>query len=179
MKNKKNIKSPKSFLVLIIAILIIRFIGLDPFVDTYTDDYEIGSVTRVVDGDTAIINIDGIDERVRFTSINTPEYDKVTGEGDYFGKEAYEFTKRELDGKKVWLEMDVTDRDQYDRLLRYIWLSEPKESSYEDLRDNSFNGILVSEGYAFSGNYKPDTKYKPYLDKMEEEAKINKKGMWK
>lgn len=180
--NQKNINSKTLLILIILGFLASRFLGISPSVEPDKDAYQKGTVVRVVDGDTAKINIGGNNLRVRFTSINTPEYDKATGEGDYYGKEAFVYTKKELEGKTVWLEMDVTDTDHYDRLLRYIRLNPPKDPNNptkNEIANNLFNGILVKEGYAYSGNYRPDVKYKAYLDEFEKDAKINKRGMWR
>jgi micrococcal nuclease len=115
-------------------------------------------VTRVIDGDT--IEIEG-GYRVRYIGIDTPERDE-----SYF-REALQANRDLVEGKKVWLEKDVEDRDRYDRLLRYVWV------------DNTMvNAELVRLGYAYSYSYPPNLKYQTYLLQMEEEAREHKRGLW-
>ncbi len=53
---------------------------------------------RVVDGDTIVL--DG-DEKVRLIGIDTPESKDPRKPVQYFGQEAYEFTKSPVEGNKV------------------------------------------------------------------------------
>jgi staphylococcal nuclease homologue len=40
------------------------------------------------------------------------------------------------------------------------------------------NRILVRDGYARAKEYKPDVKYTSIIRDIEQEAKIEKKGLW-
>ena len=62
--------------------------------------------TRVVDGDTIIVNINGKKERVRLIGVDTPETKHPNKPVEYFGREASAFTKLMVEGKKVRLEYD-------------------------------------------------------------------------
>lgn len=76
-----------------------------------------GVVTRVVDGDTAHIEINGRVEKVRFIGINTPE---STTRHEPYGAEASAYTKKALSSRTVYLETDAELRDRYGRLLAYV-----------------------------------------------------------
>ncbi|GAG19155.1 unnamed protein product, partial [marine sediment metagenome] len=78
-------------------------------------------VTRVIDGDT--IEIQG-GERVRYIGIDTPETVHPLEPVEYFGQEATEKNRELVEGKRVRLEKDVEDRDEYGRLLQYVWLDD-------------------------------------------------------
>lgn len=80
--------------------------------------------TRVVDGDTIIVNIDGKKERVRLIGVDTPETKHPNKPVEYFGREASAFTKGMVEGKKVKLEYDWQRRDKYGRLLAYVYLED-------------------------------------------------------
>lgn len=136
---------------------------------------EEGVVTRVIDGDTVEIEIEGIPYRVRFIGINTPE---STTRIEPYGQEASNFTKEYLTGKTVYLEKDVSETDIYGRLLRYIWLEPPKEITDEEIRTKMFNAILVLEGYAEVATFPPDVKYQEYFIKYEQEAREKNLGLW-
>src|SRR5689334_14898772 len=72
------------------------------------------TVTEVVDGDTIHVATDGITDTVRLVGINAPEH------GECWSDEATDALRGFLGSGPVGLERDVTDRDQYGRLLRYV-----------------------------------------------------------
>ncbi len=143
-------------------------------------------IKRVVDGDTAIIVFltdDGTpykDERIRFIGVNTPETVDPNRPVQYYGKEASEFTKKELKDKTVWIQMDMGVRDRYDRLLGYIWLKEPKNpDSEKEVRAKMFNARLLLEGYAQTMTIQPNVRYSEMFVKFQREAREAEKGLWK
>ena len=114
--------------------------------------------TRIIDGDT--IEIEG-GYRVRYIGIDTPE----KGESYYW--EALQANRNLVEDRKVRLEKDVEDKDEYGRLLRYVWF------------DNIMvNAELVRLGYAYSYSYPPNVKYQTYFLQMEKEAREHKRGLW-
>jgi|SRR3989344_619559 len=119
-------------------------------------------VIKVVDGDTLDLSNN---ERVRMSGINTPE----TGECYY--QEAKEKLAELVLNKRVYVEMDRSDKDKYGRSLRYIYLNETELVLV--------NGVLVENGFArVYDKYKSDTKRYNELKKMEEKAVENKIGVW-
>lgn len=132
-------------------------------------------VTKIVDGDTIWVDINGDEEKVRFIGVNCPEY---TTKIEPYGKEATEYTTNELLGKTIYLQKDVSETDDYNRLLRYIWLEKVDNINEENIRQYLFNAKLVLNGYAQSNYYKPDISLQNYLEKFENEAKENHLGMW-
>ena len=118
-------------------------------------------VVRVIDGDT--IEIAG-GERVRYIGIDTPE---TYPDLEFYGKEAWDKNGELVEGKIVTLEKDVTDRDRYGRLLRYVYV------------DGLFvNAELVRLGYARAFAYPPDTHHQDLLSRLEEEAREAGLGLW-
>ena len=116
-------------------------------------------VTRIIDGDT--IEIEG-GYRVRYIGIDTPE----KGESYYW--EALRANRDLVEGKKIRLEKDVDDKDEYGRLLRYVWV------------DNIMvNAELVKSGHAYSYSYPSNTKYQTYFLQLEQEAREHKRGLWR
>lgn len=142
------------------------------------DSFQKAKVTKVIDGDTIKVDIDGEIYKVRFIGINCPE---IGENEEFFGKEAKEFTKEKLYGREIFLQKDVSETDKYGRLLRYVWLEKPKDlnnpSKYE-IRDSSINGILVREGFAKANYYPPDTSYTKFLKEIEKQAKKENLSMW-
>lgn len=128
-------------------------------------------VVRVVDGDTIIVAFHDrpdVQHRVRFLSIDTPETVDPRRPVACFGREAAAATERLVRGKSVLLEKDVTDRDRFNRLLRYVWL--------EDGR--LVNAELVREGYATANTRPPDVKYRDLLFALERQARAERRGMF-
>ncbi|MFT8316551.1 MAG: thermonuclease family protein [Clostridium sp.] len=129
-------------------------------------------VSRVVDGDTVELS-DG--NKVRLIGVNTPE---STTRTEPYGKEASNYTKDQLTGKTVYLEKDVSETDQYGRLLRYVWIDVPNGITDSEIKTKMFNAILVENGYAEVSTYPPDVKYKEYFTKYNSEARNENKGLW-
>ena len=83
-----------------------------------------GVVERVVDGDTVDVVLGDRHERVRLIGIDTPEVYVAEGPPECYGPEASAFTKQLLpEGTEVRLERDVVGRDDYGRLLAYVYLA--------------------------------------------------------
>ncbi len=121
-------------------------------------------VTRVIDGDT--IEIEG-GAHVRYIGMDTPEVVDPRKPVQCFGLEAQRRNKELVEGKRVFLEKDVSEVDKYSRLLRYVYV------------DNRFvNWILVNEGLARVATFPPDVKYQSRLLEAEWNARDNKRGLW-
>lgn len=134
------------------------------------------TVTYVVDGDTVHVTlIDGKKEKVRFIGINTPE---STREIEPYGKKAAAYTQSRLDGRKVWLELDVQKRDRYGRLLAYIWLEKPANDSEKEVQAKMFNAELLLNGYAQLMTVPPNIKYVDYFKEYQREAREAGRGLW-
>ena len=101
---------------------------------------EAGTVTRVIDGDTIEAFVNGQTVTIRYIGIDTPETVHPGEEVQYFGPEAAEKNKQLVEGKNVILVKDVSETDQYSRLLRYVLVG--------DLYGQFVNYELVRQGYA-------------------------------
>ena len=82
---------------------------------------ESATVREIVDGDTFRVTLeDGTRDTVRLIGIDTPE---VHSGAECCGPDAPAQLARLLRiGREVWLETDESNRDRYDRLLRYVWV---------------------------------------------------------
>lgn len=122
-------------------------------------DKEMAKVKRVVDGDTIELS-DG--RLVRYIGMNTPEMTDKRKDVLCFAKMAKEQNEKLVLNKTVKMEMDISDKDKYDRLLRYIWIDE-----------KMVNLELVKSGYAAVATYPPDIKYKElFLEAKQTATKI-------
>lgn len=131
------------------------------------------TVDKVVDGDTFIAFIDNKKERVRLIGIDTPETKHPRKGVQFYGKEAFEFTKSQLKGRIVYLEFDVGQRDRYGRILAYVWLSD-KDTTPRKM----FNSILLLNGYAQLMTIPPNVKYVEYFKTYQTKARENNYGLW-
>ncbi len=122
------------------------------------------TVVSVVDGDT--IKIEG-GEVVRYIGINTPETVAPNRPVECMGREASARNKELVQGKTVELEKDVSQRDRYGRLLRFVWVG-----------DSLINEQLVREGFAQVSTYPPDVKYQSLFVEAQRLALEEKKGLW-
>lgn len=125
-------------------------------------------VRHVTDGDTIVVRLDGEDERVRYIGVDTPEVAGSPVGAEPFGAEASAYN-RELIGDRVCLETGLTERDQYARLLRYVWTADGRLANEE----------LVRAGLAEVHTYRPDVKYERsrYLP-AQDEARAARRGIW-
>jgi micrococcal nuclease len=124
-------------------------------------------VTRVVDGDTAHMRVDGRDVDVRFIGIDTPETVAPDQPIECYGPQASAYTERRLEGRRVELEFDVEREDRYGRTLAYVWLD-----------DELFNETLVRDGYALVTTFPPDVRYVDRFVAAQRDARDHDRGLW-
>ncbi|MGD0976750.1 MAG: thermonuclease family protein [Minisyncoccia bacterium] len=129
-----------------------------------TPEGTLAKVIRVIDGDTIVIEGG---ERVRYIGMDAPETVDPKKPVQCFGPEASAENKLLVEGKTVRLEKDVSDKDIYGRLLRYVWL----DGTNIDLE-------LVQLGFAFSDPFPPNTKYKNQILQAEQSARSAHLGLW-
>jgi len=127
------------------------------------DRLETGQVKRVIDGDTFEL---ASGEKVRLIGVNTPE---IHGQTEHYGKEAAAFAERELTGRSVYLFRDVSDRDRYGRLLRYVFVEGDEVM---------FNERLLREGYAQVMTVSPDVLFADAFVALQREARARQAGLW-
>ena len=85
------------------------------------------------------------------------------------GKEAANFTRHLVEGKRARLEFDVQKKDKYGRLLAYVYLE-----------DGTFvNARIMEEGYAQVMTIPPNVKYADLFLKLQKEAREKGKGLWR
>lgn len=126
-------------------------------------------VKRVVDGDTIVVLVNSIEERIRLIGVNTPETVDPRSKVECFGKEASLFLKNKIEGKKIWMEKDNSqgDRDKYGRLLRYIYLDSVL-----------INKEIIEKGFGYEYTYNLPYKYQKDFKEAQKIAKQEKVGLW-
>ncbi len=116
-------------------------------------------VTKIIDGDT--IKLEN-GQTIRMICVNTPE------KGELGFEEATNYLKSIILNKKINLKKDISEKDKYNRLLRYIYLN-----------NTLINELIVRKGYGFAYPFEPDTKFCAKILKAEQKAKKEKLGIWK
>lgn len=163
---------------LILSILIL-LLSISPVLSKEPTDYNNIKVIKVIDGDTFKLENR---ENVRLIGIDCPESrvnakakkdSKGTAQDlktiTKMGKEATKFVKELVEGKYVKIQFDVERKDRYERLLAYMYL-----------QDGSFlNASIVKSGYASPMTIPPNVKYADLFQKLYQEARENKRGLWK
>ncbi|MFZ9858977.1 MAG: thermonuclease family protein [Roseiflexaceae bacterium] len=128
------------------------------------------TVTRVVDGDTIRVNLDGNEITIRMIGLDTPETKDPRKPVQCFGQEASNRAIQLLNGATVYLEVDPTQGtyDAYQRLLSYVWLSDGR----------LFNQLMIDEGYAFEYTYNKPYKYQLTFKNSQRTAREQQRGLW-
>ncbi len=158
--------------VLLIAIGIAAhaFGWVKPVDPTVFMTFEPGSyvIKTFVDGDTVIVDMGGVDETIRFIGVDTPETHKPNTPVQCYGPLAAAYTKERIGSGRIRLVSDrlTTNRDRYNRLLRYVVLD---DGTY-------LNQELVAKGYGFAYSF-PFAKLDAYAETMEL-AQQAKRGLW-
>lgn len=130
----------------------------------------VGSVDRVVDGDTIIVSVDGRTETVRLLGIDTPEKAGGPRPAECFGHEASTYAANLLaPGTRVFLSRDQETRDQYGRLLAFVHRAE----------DGLFVNLAMLEGgYATPLFFAPNTALEDIFEAAANTARRNWVGFW-
>jgi micrococcal nuclease len=122
------------------------------------------TIVSITDGDTLDVAFsDATTDTVRLVGINSPE------PGECFDEEASVVLSMLTPvGEQVWMTTDVSDRDQYDRLLRYLWVG-----------DMSVNEEMVRRGAAIARRYPPDVALAGRLEQAQIAARDGGLGLWR
>lgn len=128
------------------------------------------TVEFVVDGDTIDAIIDGREERVRLIGIDTPETKRRDTPIECFGPEATAFTESLLPvGTPIRIERDTVNRDDFGRLLGYVYRAE----------DGIFvNYETIRQGFATPLSIEPNTTYIDLFVDAARSAESDDVGLW-
>ena len=143
-----------------VLLLVLGFVFVASFAGTG------GVCTRVVDGDTIVVDLDGVLEKVRLIGVDTPETVHPRKPVEYFGREASAYTKAKAEGAEVTLEYDHQRRGKYGRLLAYVYID-----------GSMLNADLIEDGYGFAYTKYP-FRYMEAFRSLEREARDEGRGLW-
>ena len=127
------------------------------------------SIDHFVDGDTIAVQMNDRTETIRMIGIDTPETHKPNAPVQCYGPAAAAYTKHLIGANQVRLSSDPksTNRDRYNRLLRYVYLPDGKMVETE----------LIKNGYGFAYTSFPFTKSDEFVN-AQQQAKSDGKGLW-
>ena len=130
------------------------------------------TLISVSDGDTIHVEVGGREETLRLILIDTPETHDSNYPPECYGAEATAFLKGLLPrGTALYLETDVSERDRFGRLLRYVWLDRGDEVYL-------INEAMVRSGYAAQSTFPPDVKYEERIQEAARFAREHGYGLW-
>ena len=129
-----------------------------------------GRVTRVIDGDTVDVLVEGETVRVRLLGVDAPEIRGRSNLAEHFGQESKRYLEQLLDDQPVRLEIDprADTVDAYERKLRYLFLED----------GTLVNQRLIEDGYAYALTRFPFSKTEAFRA-AESAARENERGLWK
>jgi len=150
----KTVKKWKMGWLLIFTI----FIVCEPVIAKTLHDVP---VTKVIDGDTIVVN-DGIKNiKVRLWGIDTPEYRQP------YSKSAKKFTTKLLQYELV--DLVIKDYDKYGRVVAMVIMKD----------GDSINELLVKKGYAWVHIYYCKEAICKTWKSYQREARERKAGLWR
>lgn len=124
------------------------------------------AVTKVIDGDTIEVEVDGQRERVRYIGVDTPERDDPREVVRRLAARATEANEALVGGRRVRLELDV-ERRRYGRLLAYVWVG-----------DTLVNERLLRGGHAQTFTVPPNVRYAERFLEAQRTARAERRGLW-
>ena len=126
-------------------------------------------VAEVVDGDSLAVTLGGRRESVRLIGIDAPELSHPRRPVEFGAAEAMRFVRDRIGGRPVRLASDskTGDRDDYGRLLRYVYLED----------GTLLNELLIRSGHAFALVRYPFEMQQRFVE-AEEQARRARLGLW-
>ena len=124
---------------------------------------EVVSVIGITDGDTLTVELeDGTIEPVRLIGVNSPDANEC-----WVDEAGTALASLVPPDSEIGITADVSDRDESERLLRYLWVG-----------GMSVNEEVVRRGAAIARRYAPDTGMAERLESAQLEAKEAHLGLW-
>lgn len=124
-------------------------------------------VTRVVDGDTIEVLMNGKIEDIRMLLLDTPETKHPSKPVEPFGPEASKFAKETLEGKTVGIEVGLEERDHYGRVLAYVWIG-----------NKTYQEMVLEKGLGVTAYLYNDLRLLEQFHKAQNIARNKKIGVW-
>jgi len=127
----------------------------------------LGTVERVIDGDTIRVRLGDRIETVRYIGVDTPETVHPVRGIEPYGLAASAYNRALVAGRQVRLELDAEPRDHYGRLLAYVYT------------DSLFvNAELIRQGYAQIMTVPPNVRHADEFVRLQRQARLTYQGLW-
>jgi endonuclease YncB( thermonuclease family) len=123
-------------------------------------------VVDVVDGETIVVEKDGVQQPVRYLGIDAP------AEGECYAAEAADANRALVEGKSVKIERQATDTDAQGNWVRDVWVAQ------DDGKYVLVAHQLVQEGAVTADISEPNTRFASWLRGAESIAKAEGRGLW-
>lgn len=136
------------------------------FSDVTTNGFK---VTKVTDGDTIDVLVEGNEITIRLIGVDTPETLHPDEEKNCpFGQSATDYLKSKLEGEYIDIEYDNDTKDSYGRTLAYIYIG-----------NELINETIIKDGYGVYSYFPSDThRYDQRFIDAQKYAQDNSLGMW-
>lgn len=128
----------------------------------------IHTVAHVIDGDTIVLQNGA---HVRLLGIDTPEREEC------YYQPAGTFLRDWIGDETIELERDVRNRDEYDRLLRYVYIHQVPDGT-PTTTPQLVNQVLLERGYATILPIGDDRRYRDQFRSVYEAARAAERGRW-
>lgn len=130
-------------------------------------DFIEGKVVEVVNAETIVVEIDGVQQPVRYLGLDAPTGDEC------FAGDATKANAALVEGKTVRIERQATNTDARGNWVRDVW------APADDGRYELVSAMLVNQGAARAGVTEPNTRFSGWLMGSEAAAKAQGLGLWK
>lgn len=141
----------------LISLLVLMLATFAPSLPAQDLPVLVGTVTKVIDGDTIDVDLESGLIRVRLHAIDTPERGQP-------GREATEALSALVAGKEV--ELEPFEQDSYDRLVARVYVG-----------GHDVNATLIEEGHAWAFRQYMSREDAAYCA-LEHDARTQKRGIW-
>lgn len=124
-----------------------------------------GTVVEAVDGETILVEVDGVQGLIRYSGITAPTGDEC------YAADATAANRALVEGQTVWLERQRRNTAGEDALTRDVWVD----------TDNGRRLVaeaLVAQGAAVPAIKEPDTRFAAWLEAARANAEANGAGLW-
>jgi micrococcal nuclease len=135
-------------------------------------------VIEVIDGSTIRVRAGDREEVVRLIGVGGTEAQPQGQQPEPRESTSESFIRSQLEGRTVYLEKDVQERDEGGRLWAYVWLDRPGEISDQEIRAKMLNAQLLLHGYAELSTIPQNFRYIDFFRTYQAEAQKGGRGLW-